>query len=236
MKNRVEENNVIKLYEWFKEPHSDEEKRNLFLYMDFAMKYVHDRGYCIATFNPNEIEILNNSIKQVKFNYLYKMPEDDIPYQEKLKNEDIFNSSTVQILLYSKLPMMINVDYLKEHFDEFTTFLPEKDVPYYRGVIERGASVYFAEYELERVKRENDTLEKELNELEGKRDYNTTLYNKNNDLSKMFTNDKINNSIYKKINYIQESAFINVLLYPTIAIVLALVYTFVSFLIKHIWL
>lgn len=234
MNNRFDDIHVINLKDWFKESHSDDDKRNLFLYMDFAMRYVHDRGYCVSTFNPTEIEILNNSIKQIKFNTLYKMPEDDPEYQEYLKNEDIFNSSAVQILLYSNFPMNTKTDFLKQNFEEFISFLPETDIPYYRGVIERGASVYFTEYELERVKRENENLENELKELNTPKDNIINDYKKKKDLSKMFTNDKINNAIYRKINSIQESAFINVLLYPTVVIVLILVYSFIKFLIRNL--
>ena len=194
------------------------------------MKYVHDRGYCVLTFNPSEIEILNNSIKQVKFNTLLKMPEDDLAYQNRLKDEDIFNSAAVQVLLYSKFPLNTKTDFLKEHFDDFVTFLPESDSRYYRGVIQDGASVYFTEFELERVRREEEQLEKELSDLPNQ---NIDDENKKKQaLVKMFTNDKINNTIYKKINVVQESAFINVLLYPTVGIVLFLVYTFVCFLIR----
>lgn len=222
--------NVTTLQEWFKDSHSEEEKRELFLYLDFAMKYVHDRGYCVLTFNPSEIEILNNSIKQVKFNTLLKMPEDDIAYQNRLKDEDIFNSAAVQVLLYSKFPLNTKTDFLKEHFDDFVTFLPESDSRYYRGVIQDGASVYFTEFELERVRREEEQLEKELSDLPNQNIDDEKK--KKQALVKMFTNDKINNTIYKKINVVQESAFINVLLYPTVGIVLFLVYTFVCFLIR----
>ena len=222
--------NVTTLQEWFKDSHSEEEKRELFLYLDFAMKYVHDRGYCVLTFNPSEIEILNNSIKQVKFNTLLKMPEDDLAYQNRLKDEDIFNSAAVQVLLYSKFPLNTKTDFLKEHFDDFVTFLPESDSRYYRGVIQDGASVYFTEFELERVRREEEQLEKELSDLPNQNIDDAKK--KKQALVKMFTNDKINNTIYKKINVVQESAFINVLLYPTVGIVLFLVYTFVCFLIR----
>lgn len=222
--------NVTTLQEWFKDSHSEEEKRELFLYLDFAMKYVHDRGYCVLTFNPSEIEILNNSIKQVKFNTLLKMPEDDLAYQNRLKDEDIFNSAAVQVLLYSKFPLNTKTDFLKEHFDDFVTFIPESDSRYYRGVIQDGASVYFTEFELERVRREEEQLEKELSDLPNQNIDDEKK--KKQALVKMFTNDKINNTIYKKINVVQESAFINVLLYPTVGIVLFLVYTFVCFLIR----
>ena len=89
-------NNTITLNNWIKESHSDDERKELFLSMDMAMKYVHDRGYCIKTFNPKEIELLDGSISKVKFNTLLEMPLDN-EYQKKLMREDIFNSSMLQV-------------------------------------------------------------------------------------------------------------------------------------------
>ncbi len=219
---------VITLKDWFQGNHSMEEERQLFLYLDFAMKYVHNRGYCILTFNPSEIEILNNQISHIKYNTLLKMP-DDFNYQMKLMNEDIINSATLQILLYSKFPLNTKFEFIKDNFDSFSSFIPPSDVQYYRGVIERGASVYFTEFESERLKRDNDKLKQELNEISPK---NNKL--KSAEISNMISNDKVNNSIYKKINNIQDSAFINILLYPTVFIVLALVFTFICFIFRYL--
>ena len=115
-------------------------------------------------------------------------------------------------------------------FDDFVTFLPESDSRYYRGIIQDGASIYFTEFELERVRREEEQLEKELSDLPNQN--KDVEYKKKQALVKMFSNDKINNTIYKKINVVQESAFINILLYPTVGIVLFLVYTFLCFLVR----
>lgn len=223
--------NVTTLKAWFDDSRSAEEKRELFLYLDFAMRYVHERGFCVYSFNPSEIEILNNSVKQVKFNTLLRMPADDTRYQNKLKDEDIFNSAILQVLLYSKFPLITNPDFIKEHFDEFTTFLPESDARYYRGVIQDNASIYFTEFEVERVRREEEQMEKELQGSDFKVS-SDDIAKKQKELIKMFSNDKINNTIYKSINVVQESAFINILLYPTVMIVLFLVYTFVCYVIR----
>lgn len=233
MKNN--KSNVTTLKTWFDDSHTDQEKRELFLYLDFAMRYVHDRGFCVYSFNPSEIEILNNSVKQVKFNTLLRMPADDLKYQNKLKDEDIFNSAVLQVLLYSKFPLNTNPEFLKDHFDDFITFLPESDAKYYRGVIQDNASIYFTEFEVERVRREEEQMEKEL-QGSGFKSSPEQIAKKQKELTKMFSNDKINNSIYRSINVVQESAFINILLYPTVMIVLFLVYTFVCFLIRNLGL
>lgn len=229
MKNN--NSNVTTLETWFKDSHTEKEKRELFLYLDFAMRYVHERGYCVYSFNPSQIEILNNSVKQVKFNTLLKMPADDIKYQTKLKDEDIFNSAVLQVLLYSKFPLVTNPDFLKEHFDEFTTFLPESDFRYYRGVIQDNASIYFTEFEFERVKREEEQIEKEL-DVNNSKSSSGNVEKKQKELKMMFSNDKINNSIYKSINGNKEAAFINVLVYPVVILVLVLVFEYMGYLIR----
>ena len=144
MANR-KSNSTINLNNWISEAHSDEEKRDLFLNMDIAMKYIHDRGYCIKTFNPKEIELLDGSVSKVKFNTLLVMPIDR-EYQKKLIKEDIYNSSMLQIGIYSNCLDYLSRDFVKENFDSFLVFLPEVDSPYYRGVIERDAMVYFSEF------------------------------------------------------------------------------------------
>ena len=62
----------------------------------------------------------------------------------------------------------LNPDFVKENFDEFAQFIPSGDVPYYRGVIQRGASVYFCEFALEKRNRDLADLEKQLGEGDGK--------------------------------------------------------------------
>ena len=50
----------ISLAEWLSNHPSEEEIRTVFLYMDRALKYIHDHGYCIEVFYPTEIQILGN--------------------------------------------------------------------------------------------------------------------------------------------------------------------------------
>ena len=214
----------ITLNEWFKEPHSEDDKRKLFLYMDSAMKYVHEMGLCVNVFDPKKIELLNSSLEYVKFDELYDIGELDYNVQQKIINKDIFKSAIFQVLLYSKLDLKTTTDFVKEHFDEFTSFLSEKDIPYYRGVVERGASVYFIEYEAERVKREANDIEKELNG-------NDAEVQDNKELEQMLSNNKVNRLIYGE--NLSKSAFINILLYPTIIIVLALVLSYLVFLLRY---
>ena len=53
-----------------------------------------------------------------------------------------------------------SLQFLKNNFNKFAIYLPESDVAYYRGVIERGASVHLYAYVDEKMKRDVSNLEK----------------------------------------------------------------------------
>ena len=104
---------------------------------------------------------------------------------------------------------------MKENFDSFAQFLPDGDVPYYRGVIERGASVYLCEYDLEKRKRDLAALEKEVG---GENVPTDTSH-----LDKVDVNEGINSVIYRQINKTNDAAYINFLVYPAIIFTLSII-------------
>lgn len=218
----------MSLDSWINSYRDEEEMREIFLNMDRAMKYLHDRGYCVKSFDPRNIQILNNSVDQIKLDVL-PLPDD---YAEKKKyiKEDIYNSSFIQIGLYSKCLPYLKRDFLKSNFDRFCEFLPEGDVPYYRGVIDRGASVYFCEYALEKANRDLATLESELAE-EGM----SLGINKNKGkpgLGEVYVNDRINDGIYKQLSSKRDAAFVTALLFPTALLVLGVVLALISLIVS----
>ena len=163
-------------------------------------------GFELAGYNiPLAIEKDKNAAETYRTNHK----------NTKMINEDIFNSSIIQICYYLHIPLsQLNIEFLKENFDSFAQFLPSENVPYYRGVIQRGASVYLCEYDVERRNRDLINLENELGENASK---DKSLVKENNrlDLSN-FNNNRINDTIYKQISGIRDAAFINYLLVPTI--------------------
>ena len=211
----------MSLTEWVVAHPSEEDRRAVFLNLDRALKYIHDHGYCIQVFHPSEIEVLNNDDDYIQFLHLMELSSDPMTRKKMIK-EDIFNSSLVQIGIYSKSLKYLRPDFLKENFDSFVEFLPQGDVPYYRGVIQRGASVYFCEYALEKRNRDLDELEKELGEMteEVEKQY------VKNDIS--ITNDAVNDIIYKQINGLRDSAFINWLLVPTVILSMLVLFGILS--------
>lgn len=196
----------VSLESWIRGRRSEDDMREVFLNMDRAMKYVHDRGYCVKSFHPNDIEIINHELNQIRFKTLLEMPVG--LERKKYIKEDIYNSSYIQIGIYTKCLYYLNRDYLKENFDSFAQFLPEGDVPYYRGVVERGASVYFCEYDLEKRKRDLIALEKEVG---GEGVATDTSH-----LNKVDVNEGINSVIYRQLNRRNDAAYIYFLVYPAI--------------------
>ena len=199
----------MSLTEWVVSHPSEDDRRSVFLNLDRALKYIHEHGYCIQVFHPSEIEVLNNDDQYIQFLHLMELSHDSITRKKMIK-EDIFNSSLIQIGIYSKSLKYLQPDFLKENFDSFVEFLPQGDVPYYRGVIQRGASVYFCEYALEKRNRDLAELEKELGEMT---DEVEEQYDKE---EVSITNDAVNDIIYKQINGLKDAAFINWLLVPTV--------------------
>lgn len=212
----------IKLQAWLGDFHSEEELREVFINMDLAMKYIHVRDFCILSFHPKDIELLNNTVNQVKFSQLMKMP-DSIEDKKELVREDIYSSSFLQIGIYSKCLEYLKPSFLKENFDRFTTFLPEGDIPYYKGIVERGASVYFSEYAAEKKKRDLQTLETQFEE-EGVSKGRSMVKSNGKSLTAddMFEqNAKINDSIYREL-ITKDAAYVHFLIYPVIVFLIGL--------------
>ena len=125
----------ITLQEWLSKYHLQDELHSLFVNMDLAMKYIHDQGYYITSFALDTIELLNDTINQVKFDSVAEMPL-DFSQQKNLVHDNIFLSTVLQIGVYANCLQYFTpaaIEYLKHNFDEFSIFLPEEDVPYYRG-------------------------------------------------------------------------------------------------------
>lgn len=215
----------VTLLEWVNKHHSDEEMRSVFLNMDRALKYIHDHGYCIDVFYPTEINVLNDDDKYIQFKKLVELSK-DYEIAKEMKREDIYRSSIIQIGLYTNSLYHLNPDVLKEQFDSFAQFVPNDDVPYYRGVIQRGASVYLCEYALEKSKRDLEDLKGQLGEEGAK----ITPINEPNEDE--ITNKKVNDLIYRQINGIRDAAFLNIAIIPIIVLVLICVIMFVMLFIN----
>jgi len=216
----------VKFSEWI-HGKTDEELRTVFFNMDLAMKYIHEKGFCIKSFDLNEIEILNNSPKQVKFNTLLKLPN-EFSYDNELIHEDIYNMAFLHIGIYTKCLKYMKPKFLKENFDSFATFLPEGDVPYYRGIVQRGANVYFSDYVFKARERDINKISDQV-DTNNSKDGSRTLVKSNGhsimdyESSIVGMNSKINDSIYRQLNIKKDAAFIGFMIFPTIIFVLSII-------------
>ena len=221
----------VSLGKWLTTCGSAEELRAFFLNLDSAMKYIHDKGYFIESFDPDDIEILNNSISQVRFDLLDAMP-DDFQIRRDIVKENIRLSAFLQIGIYANCLQYLRPEFLKSNFDDFAQFLPEGDIPYYRGVIERNASVYFTDFALEKKQRDLVALENEVNGNEkGKQ------LVKDNDVNSMFKNydsmnSRVNDRIYKQLSSMSDGAFISFLVIPGVLLLISVVMIVIVLLAK----
>ena len=215
------------LFEYVSEHHNDEDMRDVFLNMDIAMKYIHEHNYCIEVFYPNRIEVLQEMPDHIQFDNLMELSKDLLKRKNMIK-EDIFNSAFLQIAFYTNTINSLTPEFLKENFDEIARFLPEGDVPYYRGVVQRGASVYFSEYALEKMNRDLQVLEKELGE--NNPEETAAEMAKIDELD----NDSINDKIYHQISGLRDVAFINQLLIPAVILLSMFLIGLVGWVISNI--
>ena len=222
----------ILLDDWIRIHSSEEELRSLFLNLDLALKYIHEHGYCVEVFYPSFIEILDQKPDHIRFRKLMELSKDSIRRREMIK-EDIFHSSLIQIGIYSNSLKYLKPDFLRENFDSFVQFLPSDDVPYYRGVVQRGAGVYLSEYMEEKRNRDLHQMESQLDEGGNSNHRQLTKTNGKNVGIGPITNDKINDSIYRQINGLNDSAFVHALIIPTMVFLALFLFALLSFVISY---
>ena len=220
----------VTLDEWISIHSTEDEMRSVFLNLDRALKYIHEHGYCIETFYPSMIEVLNGSPKQIQFKKLMELPKDLIQ-KKKFVQEDIFNSSFIQIGICSNSLSSLKPEFLKSNFDSFSQFIPTDMIPYYRGVVQRGASIYLCDYLAEKKKRDVEQLGDEMSSSE-KGGNSLVKSNGHNIYIEPVTNNRINAQIYKQINDYKDSAFIRIMVVPTIVLLSVLFLTLIVFVLS----
>ena len=165
----------ITVNDWCSKKREEKELRQLFLNMDMAMKFIHKKNYCIKSFDPREIEILNNSIKQIQFNELLKMPKDVYDRKELVK-EDIYSAAFLHLGIYmyqiscgqysnqtlDDILKHMSPKFLRNDFKSVEGFPPKNDVPYYRGIFARGSSVYFSDFDYANIKKMTENIQKQI--------------------------------------------------------------------------
>lgn len=221
---------TINLFEWtgldgVKFTRSEEELREVFLNEDKAMRYLHENGFYVDSFDPRDIDLVDGSKNYIRFNKFSKIQNSF--EKNSITTSDIFISACLQIGLYTHTLANLNEDYLRKNYDEFSKYLPSDDVPYYRGVIERDANVYLCDYAIEKRDRDLKNLKKELGE-------ENTVSEAAPVSEEILINKDINDLIYadliakKKTKGISDFAFVHILVLPTIILSLGIVICLLS--------
>lgn len=232
---RRKEIDSITLNDWLQSNHTTAQLQELFVNMDIAMKYIHDQGYYISSFALDKVALLDQSVRYIQFQELAPLPY-DISQQKHVVRDNIFMAAILHLGIYSKCLQhftMNTIPAIKDNFQQFTIFLPPEDVPYYTGIIEKGASVYFSSYVGERNKRDLQKLENEISsnggDLRGK-----SLVRKNGNYTAedfLPHNEEFNERIYANLVK-KEAAFARALIYPILVFVLGFVILFLSYLFR----
>lgn len=229
----INNDNSVSIQQWMKGK-TDDEIRELFFNMSLTMKYIHEKGYCINSFSPLDIEILNNSVQNIKYDVLLKLPDNKLSANE-LIHEDIYNMAFLNIGIYSDCLKYLKPNFLKENFNSFITFLPEGDVSYYRGIVLNGASVYFSDYYLSKRDRDLNNLESEISNGESGKSNNKRFVKSNGHSisdNVLNNNSLINKQIYNQLDSVRDSAFVLFMIFPTILFIVGVVIGIILFFSK----
>lgn len=236
--DRIENSNSITLSEWYDFYYDEDNILSLKLGMDSAMRYIHEKGCYITSFDPNSIHILNGSFQQIKFDNLAIADGSNGMQMRDIVRSNIFDLDDIGVGIHCHFPnqIYINKEFLKSNFSLFEIYLPEEDVPYYKGIFERGAGVYYNDYVMERRKRELAALDKEINDTAD--GYGT---GKGNSLVKTNghsilgysdpTNRKINDDIYGQLGKKSDtSAYVSYFIIPFIVAMIGFIFAFLVLL------
>lgn len=229
---------TISLNDWINCEFDVDTAREMFIYMSSALKYIHKQGYYVSSFYPNDIDILNGAINQIRFNGLERMP-DNVAMRKQIVKSNIYSSAFLQVGIYSNCLDYLKSSFLRENFDKFSELLPVEDIPYYKGVVLNGVSVYFDDYVVEKRKRELSELKNMVgtsNEGYGsgkkliKTNGNSSFEDESiNSFNFDFSNNEVNGFIYKQLGSgLKDAAFVSFLIIPTLVSVGAIVFAIVA--------
>ena len=112
--NRIDDSNGITLNEWYELHYDEDSILPLKLGMDSAMRYIHEKGFYITSFDPNSIHILNGSYQQIKFDNLALADESNGMRKRDIVRENISDLSDIGVGIHCHFPnqLYINKEFL----------------------------------------------------------------------------------------------------------------------------
>lgn len=216
----------VRVRDFLKYEASDEQYKKLFYNMSTTMKYIHESDYYIRSFNLSEIEIKNvETLTPIQFNKLEKLEEDN---QEEI-NKNIYILALLMVGVYSNTLDNFNAQFVKDNFNEFELFLPEDDVSYLRGVIQRNSPVYYCDYVVARNQRELEKLEHEVGGMD------TTVggitKSKSTAIGRAMADRETEKLYSGLLSSDKQAAFTSFLILPLTMILLGIIFSIISLII-----
>ncbi len=153
------------------------EYQKIFYKLDKKMKKIHDAGYYVSSFDPNDIIVNGKHVNYVSVNKI----DDNYDYV----HANIYTLSNLAIGIYSGINTFIKSGFLKHKYDDFVLFIPKDIEPYYRGIILRDATVYLSDYMRAKKDREVKDTQNELNS-------NNRKLNKSTMVGRLYSEDDNN--------------------------------------------
>ncbi len=217
-------NDTITLKDWLKVNKNIEDKRELYLYGDMALNYLHDKGVEVSSFDPEDIDIIDGDIRKIKFNYL----TDNKNYDDLKTN--LYEYAKLGIRMYLDYYDYLDDSFLKSNYNEFAFGLPKDDVNYFKGIIQRGSFVYFNEFDFELRKKKLKELGEEVTDSV---DMNSFSKPNNDIINKEIYSDNPKNTIGYGRNKVKsrEAAFAEFMIYPVMLSFIVGVILLIAFLI-----
>lgn len=188
--DNLDQKNYISLADWAPMHDSMEEKREFLLNADIALKYLNSNGMRVDSFDFNDIFIVDGNLREIKYNVISNVGT-VTPADVK---SNIYEESKMALYLYLYPCEYIDDNFLKKHFTEFSFAFPSDDVPYYKGIFERGASVPFSDFDFQKRKMELEKLSdatKKDGDSDLMGDIDFSMLSKPN-------NDEINKKLYRE--------------------------------------
>ena len=217
-------NDTITLKDWLKVNKNIEDKRELYLYGDMALNYLHDKGVEVSSFDPEDIDIIDGDIRKIKFNYL----TDNKNYDDLKTN--LYEYAKLGIRMYLDYYDYLDDSFLKSNYNEFAFGLPKDDVNYFKGIIQRGSFVYFNEFDFELRKKKLKELGEEVTDSV---DMNSFSKPNNDNINAEIYGDNPKNTIGYGRNKVKsrEAAFAEFMIYPVMLSFIVGVILLIAFLI-----
>lgn len=142
---------------------------DMLLAMDKKMQMYHDHNYVITSFDINKTYIYEAEDKYGNLifdaDYSEYMPIDQ---SQSTVKDNVFYLACLAVGIYNNCLSYIdpsNPKFLKENFNLFAENMPQEVVPYYRGIIERGFSVYLNEFVDSRNQQEIAKMQEEAKRM-----------------------------------------------------------------------